>query len=62
MHAQFVLELPEAAARSLYDVLHRCDALGKTAIIVVLPPDEPAWRAVRDRLFRASRPLSERGS
>jgi L-threonylcarbamoyladenylate synthase len=57
---QFVLESPESASRALYDVLHRCDALAKMAIIVVLPPDEPEWRAVRDRLMRACRPLSER--
>ena len=41
---QFVLESPESASRALYDVLHRCDALAKMAIIVVLPPDEPEWR------------------
>ncbi len=57
---QFVLESPESASKALYDVLHRCDALARTAIIVVLPPDEPRWRAVRDRLLRACRPLSER--
>jgi L-threonylcarbamoyladenylate synthase len=57
---QFVLESPESASRALYDVLHRCDALAKAAIVVVLPPDEPEWQAVRDRLMRACRPLSQR--
>jgi L-threonylcarbamoyladenylate synthase len=58
--AQFVLESPESASSALYDVLHRCDALARAAIIVVLPSDAPEWRAVRDRLMRACRPLSER--
>jgi L-threonylcarbamoyladenylate synthase len=57
---QYVLESPESASRALYDVLHRCDALVTAAIVVVLPPDEPEWQAVRDRLMRACRPLSER--
>jgi L-threonylcarbamoyladenylate synthase len=57
---QFVLESPASASRALYDVLHRCDALGKSAILVVLPPDLPEWRAVRDRLMRACRPLEVR--
>ncbi len=56
---QFRLESPTKAALALYDVLHRCDALAKSAIIVVLPADLPEWRAVRDRLKKASRPLSD---
>jgi L-threonylcarbamoyladenylate synthase len=59
---QFVLESPESASTALYDVLHRCDALASAAIIVILPPDVPQWRAVRDRLMRASRPLAERSN
>jgi hypothetical protein len=58
--AEFVLESPESASRELYDVLHRCDALEKTTIIVVLPPEELQWSAVRDRLMRATLPLSQR--
>jgi L-threonylcarbamoyladenylate synthase len=54
---QFRLESPEYASRALYDVLHRCDALAKKAIVVVLPADLPEWRAIRDRVIRASRPL-----
>jgi L-threonylcarbamoyladenylate synthase len=53
----FRLESPEYACRALYDVLHRCDELAKEAIVVVLPADLPQWRAVRDRVIRASRPL-----
>ena len=48
-------------SRLLYDVLHRCDSLGLGSIVVVMPPDEPEWRAVRDRLLRATRPLAIAG-
>jgi L-threonylcarbamoyladenylate synthase len=51
------LESPELAARSLYEVLHRFDALGLRAIVVVMPPDRPEWLAIRDRLLRATQPL-----
>jgi L-threonylcarbamoyladenylate synthase len=54
---RFVLDAPDQAARVLYDSLRRCDALAKARIVVVLPPDAPEWRAVRDRLLRASTPL-----
>jgi len=56
---RFNLETPESAAPQLYDVLHQCDARGVDAIVVVMPPDEPEWRAVRDRLLRATRPIGE---
>ncbi len=59
-HARFTLESPVTAARLLYDVLHRCDSLEVGSIIVVMPPQEPDWQAVRDRLLRATRPLAER--
>ena len=52
----FGLETPAMASRSLYDVLHRCDALEVRSIIVIMPPDRPEWLAVRDRLLRATRP------
>jgi L-threonylcarbamoyladenylate synthase len=55
----FRLETPETAARTLYDVLHRCDALGVEAILVVMPPDLPPWQAIRDRLLRATRPIQK---
>ena len=55
----FVLETPHEASRQLYDVLHRCDLIGVRSIIVLMPPDEPVWRAIRDRLLRATRMLGE---
>jgi L-threonylcarbamoyladenylate synthase len=53
----FRLETPEMAARSLYDVLHECDALGGDTILVLMPPDLPEWEAIRDRVRRASKPI-----
>ena len=57
--ACFALKTPDEAARQLYDILHRCDVLRVGSIIVVMPPDEPAWKAVRDRLSRATRPVGD---
>ncbi len=54
----FVLAEPARAAQDLYVVLHQCDELGSEQIVVVPPPDRPEWRAVRDRLWRATRPIS----
>ena len=51
---------PTAYAAQLYATLRRLDAQHPTAIFVEMPPDEPRWLAVRDRLRRATRPLSER--
>jgi L-threonylcarbamoyladenylate synthase len=56
--SRFDLDSPALAARSIYDVLHRCDSLGRESIIVVMPPDSPEWQAVRDRLLRATLALS----
>lgn len=60
------ITLPESArdyARSLYDVFHRFDTRGVAHIYVRRPPldvrDHEAWRAVRDRLLRASTSLKE---
>ena len=44
---------PETASALLYALLHELDAGGFLQIIVELPPDEPEWLAVRDRLSRA---------
>jgi L-threonylcarbamoyladenylate synthase len=44
----------EAFARALYAELHRCDELGAELIIVEAPPDTGEWRAIADRLKRAS--------
>jgi L-threonylcarbamoyladenylate synthase len=45
---------PAAYARALYSTLHRLDDSGLNAIVVVRVPDDDAWRAVSDRLRRAS--------
>ena len=44
----------EAYARALYAELHQCDELGANGIIVEQLPDAPEWRALADRLQRAS--------
>jgi L-threonylcarbamoyladenylate synthase len=44
----------EAFARALYAELHRCDELGAELIVVEAPPDTSEWRAIADRLKRAS--------
>jgi len=41
-------------AARLYAVLHELDGEGWPWIAVELPPDKPAWAAVRDRLQRAA--------
>ena len=46
---------PSLAARTLYATLHRWDDSDLDAIYVVLPPETDPWRALRDRLSRASR-------
>jgi len=43
-----------AAAASLYADLHRLDAAGFDRLLVLLPSDTDGWRAIRDRLTRAS--------
>ena len=47
-------EQPEAYAAKLYSVLHDLDREGYDWIAVELPPNEPAWAAIRDRLTRAA--------
>jgi L-threonylcarbamoyladenylate synthase len=47
---------PAAAARTLYASLRALDAEGNDAIVTVLPPDDEANAAVRDRLARAAAP------
>jgi L-threonylcarbamoyladenylate synthase len=56
-HSQ-VVRLPahaEGYAGGLYAALHTLDAAGCDSILVELPPDEPQWNAVHDRLRRAAR-------
>jgi len=48
---------PDFAEPAFYDALHRLDEQGLEAILIVAPPDEPTWAALRDRLARAARPL-----
>lgn len=54
-----ILPTPERAAAALYATLHRLDDLGVDLIAVIPPPDEPRWRAVLDRITRATRPHTD---
>jgi L-threonylcarbamoyladenylate synthase len=47
---------PIRAGRDLYLTFRQLDALGPEQIVVVMPPEEPDWAAIRDRLTRATRP------
>jgi L-threonylcarbamoyladenylate synthase len=50
---------PIAAAHDVYAALRELDAASPRAILIEMPPDEPRWAAVRDRLTRAARPIEE---
>ena len=53
-----LIEMPDNAgeyARQLYAVLHEADARHVAAIWIEMPPNEPPWTAVADRLRRATR-------
>ena len=54
--AAWLAAAPDAQAygRALYDHLRRLDEAGADVILVVRPPDEPAWAAIHDRLERAA--------
>lgn len=56
--ASHVLRTPTDAARELYAVLRMLEGQGATRIVVLMPPDTEAWAAVRDRLIRATTPMS----
>lgn len=45
---------PRTYAAKLFEALHRLDAAGPAIIYVEAPPEDPAWEAVWDRLYRAS--------
>ncbi len=45
---------PEDYARALYASLRQADARVPDRIVAEMPPDEPSWAAVRDRLQRAA--------
>lgn len=51
-----VLDDPETAARLLYATLRDVDRSGAERMIIVMPPDEPRWEAIADRLRRATTP------
>ena len=48
---------PDDYARVLYSTLHQADASDCDVLLIVLPPDEPSWLALHDRLRRATRSL-----
>lgn len=48
---------PEDYARVLYSTLHQADASDCDVLLIALPPDDPVWIAVHDRLRRATRSL-----
>jgi L-threonylcarbamoyladenylate synthase len=51
------IQMPSDAASyaaALYETLHRLDDEGFDWIAVEVPPDEPAWAGIIDRLRRAS--------
>jgi L-threonylcarbamoyladenylate synthase len=48
---------PQEYARRFYAVLRQLDATAPKAIYIEMPPDEPEWTAVRDRITRATQPL-----
>ena len=55
-----ILELDTDAAtyaRRFYARLRELDQSGAGAIYVEMPPDQPEWTAVRDRILRATQPL-----
>jgi L-threonylcarbamoyladenylate synthase len=55
LHVQMSCE-PARYAHDLYAVLRELDALHPTSIYIEMPPDQPRWSAVRDRLRRAAKP------
>lgn len=58
-HVETLSADPQAYARELYGALRRADAAGGPNILVEMPPAGPQWTAIRDRIVRATRPMSE---
>lgn len=52
-HREVLPAAPAEYAQRLYAALHELDAHHYDWIAIDLPPDEPSWHAVRDRLKRA---------
>lgn len=50
-------ELAESYAHELYAALRKADESKADLILIEMPPDEPQWLAVRDRLMRATKPF-----
>lgn len=48
---------PTTAGRELYSALHTLDRKRAGLIVVAMPPPLAAWRPIRDRLLRATRPF-----
>jgi L-threonylcarbamoyladenylate synthase len=60
--APWLRAMPEdakAAAHELFAVLRELDAAGAREIWIELPPANPAWDGVRDRLSRAAAAFNE---
>ena len=51
---KFISDDPEEYAADLYAILHELDNGQYDCIVIEMPPDEPEWAAVRDRLTRAA--------
>jgi L-threonylcarbamoyladenylate synthase len=56
--AHIMSDNPADYARELYAVLRTADESRPVRIWIEMPPDRAPWRAVRDRLRRASRPIA----
>ena len=50
---------PHEYAKMLYSALRELDVPEAKTILVELPPNEPEWTAVRDRLMRATKPIDD---
>jgi L-threonylcarbamoyladenylate synthase len=50
---------PAACAADLYATLRQADAMNTQAILIRMPLDNAAWSAIRDRLTRAAKPITD---
>jgi L-threonylcarbamoyladenylate synthase len=50
---------PPGYAQCLYEAFHELEQWDADRLFVEMPPDIPEWAAVRDRILRATRPLSD---
>jgi L-threonylcarbamoyladenylate synthase len=50
---------PDIYAKHFYAILRLLDGLEMASIYIEMPPDEPQWLAVRDRIVRATKPLAD---